>query len=158
MSQVTCDTWHLTCDMWHMTCDTWHVTVAPRGAYIFDRITSTYIHISIRLSVVQAEQIVYITIDMGWIYSCLYKNRGPAPSVEVIQDDYLKDICSPGSYGPNPGRIHFDRPTHCWSFSIFSLKFFFNQQHSFCNKSKSQFVTTPKLKLWLKLFMLLRHS
>jgi hypothetical protein len=30
----------------------------------------------------------------------LYKNKGSAPFKEVIQDDYLKEICSPWSYGP----------------------------------------------------------
>ena len=50
--------------------------------------------------VVQAEEILCITIDRGWIKSCLYKNKGSAPSKKVIQDDYLKEICSPRSYGP----------------------------------------------------------
>ena len=35
----------------------------------------------------------------------LYNNKGSAASVEVIQDDYMKEICSPGSYAFNPGRI-----------------------------------------------------
>jgi hypothetical protein len=48
--------------------------------------------------VVQAEEILCITINRGWIYSCLYINKGSAPSEKVIQDDYLKEICSPGSY------------------------------------------------------------
>ena len=48
--------------------------------------------------------------------SCLYENKGFAPSVEVIQDDYLKEKCSPGSYGLNPGRMQLDRLIHCWSF------------------------------------------
>ena len=37
--------------------------------------------------------------------------KGSAPSVEVIQDGYLKEICSPGSYGLNPGK-KLDRPIH----------------------------------------------
>ena len=37
--------------------------------------------------------------------------------MEVIQDDYLKEICSRGRYGLNPGRLQLDRPIHCWSFS-----------------------------------------
>ena len=37
-----------------------------------------------------AEQIASNTIDWGWIQSCLYKNKGSAPSMEVIQDNYLK--------------------------------------------------------------------
>ena len=29
----------------------------------------------------------------------------------------MKEICSPGSYGLNPGKILLDRLIHCWSFS-----------------------------------------
>ena len=29
------------------------------------------------------------------------------------QDDFLKEICSLWSYGPNPGRMQLDRPFHC---------------------------------------------
>ena len=36
--------------------------------------------------------------------------------MEVIQDDSLKEICSLGSYGLNPGKMQLDRPIHCWSF------------------------------------------
>ena len=32
-------------------------------------------------------------IDTGWIKSCLYKNKDSAPSMEVIQDDYMK-VCT----------------------------------------------------------------
>ena len=39
-----------------------------------------------------------------------------APSVEV-KKDYLKEICSPGSYGLFPGRMQLDRAIHCSSFS-----------------------------------------
>ena len=67
------------------------MAVAPRGAYISDIIISSYIHIgSISLFVALAEQIASNTDDRGWILSCLYKNKGFAPSMEVIWDDYMK--------------------------------------------------------------------
>ena len=31
--------------------------------------------------------------------------KASAPCVEAGQDDYIKGICSPGSFGPNPGRM-----------------------------------------------------
>ena len=37
------------------------------------------------------------------------KNKGSAYSLKVIQDDYMKEICSPGSYGPNPTRMQLDK-------------------------------------------------
>ena len=38
----------------------------------------------------------------------MYEHKGSDPSVEVIQDEYLKEIWSPGSYGFNPGRRQLD--------------------------------------------------
>ena len=35
--------------------------------------------------------------------------KASAPSVETRQDEYIKEICSPGSYGLNPGRTQLDR-------------------------------------------------
>ena len=29
-------------------------------------------------------------MERGWILSCLHKNKGSAPSVEVVRDDYMK--------------------------------------------------------------------
>ena len=40
-----------------------------------------------------------------------YIHIGSAPSMEVIQDD-LKEICSHGSYGLNPGGMQLDRPIY----------------------------------------------
>ena len=41
------------------------------------------------------------------------QNKGSAPSMEVIQDDYLKEISSPRSYGLIPGIMQLDRPIYC---------------------------------------------
>ena len=53
-------------------------------------------------------------INTGLNLACvLVNNKGSAPCVEVIQDDYMKEICSPGSYVLNPSRMKLDRPIHC---------------------------------------------
>ena len=38
----------------------------------------------------------------------MYEHKGSAPSVEVMQGEYLKEIWSPGRYGFNPGRMQLD--------------------------------------------------
>ena len=53
-----------------------------------------------------------------------------APSVEVKKDDYLKEICSPGSYGLFPGRMQLDRAIHCSSFSCVHWRSYY-ETHNF---------------------------
>ena len=91
--------------------------VAPMGAYIFDGIISSYIHIgSISLCCCPVWTILKYYYWQGLdLILPVWKQRFCSP-VEVIQDDCLKEICSPGSYGINPGRMQLDRPIHCWSF------------------------------------------
>ena len=92
--------------------------VAPKVAYIFNRIISSDINIgsiSLCCCTVWTILIYYDWQGLDLILP-VWKPRF-APSVEVIQDHYLKEICFPGSYGLNPGRMQLDRPIHCWTFS-----------------------------------------
>ena len=42
-------------------------------------------------------------------YNLAWKTtKASASAVEASQDDYIKEICSPGSYGPNSGRLQLD--------------------------------------------------
>ena len=43
----------------------------------------------------------------GFKVACTTK-KASAPSVEARQDEHIKEICSPGTYGPNPGRTQLD--------------------------------------------------
>ena len=54
------------------------------------------------------------------------QKKASAPCVKARQDDLIEGICSPGSLGPNPGRIQLDRPIlmlHSYQMEMSSLTF-----------------------------------
>ena len=78
----------------------WHNTQTDNFTHIFYRIISSYIHIGsnehkpLLLSSLNNSHVLRST---GAGFNPAYESKGSATSVEAIKDDYLKEICSPGS-------------------------------------------------------------